>query len=239
MNLHITIKGQGYPLVLFHGWGFDHKIWLNLAQQLEKDYHLFLVDLPGFGLSSPMDWETFKQNLLQRLPAHFHLAGWSMGGLFATRLAIEEPQHVMRLVNIASSPRFIKEQTWPGVEQAVFEQFCMNLITDPQLTLSEFIGLQLKDKTYQYVSVAMPEAASLKEGLHLLANWDLREALHALTRPAHFLFGRLDTIIPRTTLAAMQKNYPQFDYYLFGKAAHMPFLSHQNEFITVLKDILL
>ncbi|ARH00147.1 alpha/beta fold hydrolase [Legionella micdadei] len=238
MNLHVIIKGQGRPLVLFHGWGFDHNIWLQLAHQIDREYQLFLVDLPGFGLSSQMSWEIFKQNLLKYLPQQFSVVGWSMGGLFATRLAIEEPNRVIRLVNIASSPRFIKEQDWPGVEQAVFEQFFMNLATSPRQTITEFIGLQLKDQTYRCTNTPMPDATSLKKGLEILKNWDLREQLHSYTKPAYFLFGRLDAITPRSTMAVMQKIYPQFRYFMFAKAAHMPFLSHENEFIALLKDIL-
>jgi pimeloyl-[acyl-carrier protein] methyl ester esterase len=238
MSLHIKVIGKGSPLVFIHGWGFDHKIWLQLASQIDSEYQLFLVDLPGFGLSSAMSWERFKQNLAQQLPAQFALAGWSMGGLFATRFAIEEPTRITKLINISSSPCFIKEKTWPGIEKQAFNQFFVNLTTDPQLTISEFIGLQLRNNNYQYQNELMPNPASLKEGLEILANWDLREPLHLLTRPAYFLFGHLDAITPRTTMAAMQKIYPQFNYLMFAKAAHMPFLSDQNEFITVLKDIL-
>lgn len=185
-----------------------------------------------------MSWELFKQNLAHQLPAQFALAGWSMGGLFATRFALEEPTRVTKLINISSSPYFIKEKTWPGIEKQAFEQFFANLITDPQLTITEFINLQLRNNNYQYQNKLIPNPASLKEGLQILANWDLREPLHSLTRPAYFLFGHLDAITPRTTMAAMQKLYPQFNYLMFAKAAHMPFLSDQDEFLTVLQDIL-
>lgn len=84
----------------------------------------------------------------------------------------------------------------------------------------------------------IPDPASLKEGLHLLSNWDLREPLRCFTKPTCFMFGRLDAIIPRTTMAAMQKIYPHFTYIMFSKAAHMPFLSHQDEFITALERVI-
>lgn len=238
MNLYIKVIGKGSPLVFFHGWGFDHTIWLQLATCIDNEYQLFLVDLPGFGLSSPMSWELFKKNLIQQLPAQFALAGWSMGGLLATRFAIEEPTQVTKLINISSSPRFIKEKAWPGIEKQAFSQFFINLTADPQLTISEFIGLQLKNNSYQYHNEIMPDPASLKEGLQILADWDLRELLHSLKRPAYFLFGHLDAITPRATMAAMQKLYPQFNYLMFAKAAHIPFLSDRAEFITVLQDIL-
>ncbi|CDZ78414.1 Pimelyl-[acyl-carrier protein] methyl ester esterase [Legionella massiliensis] len=236
MNLHIEIKGQGFPLVLFHGWGFDHRIWLDLASALAKDYQLYLVDLPGFGMSPLMSWEKFKEKLLRQLPPDFAIAGWSMGGLFATRLALEEQQRVSHLVNIASSPRFIKEKSWPGVDKAIFDNFFRNLAIDPGETISQFVTLQLGKQPNRYQNQHMPETASLKAGLDILASWDLREELHQFKKPACFMFGRLDAITPRVTMTAMQKMYPTFDYVMFNKAAHMPFLSHQDEFLTILEQ---
>ncbi len=67
----ITLKGQGYPLVLFHGWGFDHRIWADLAPLLSACYTVYLVDLPGFGQTNFMEWAEFKHVLLMQLPAEF------------------------------------------------------------------------------------------------------------------------------------------------------------------------
>jgi pimeloyl-[acyl-carrier protein] methyl ester esterase len=224
--------------VLFHGWGFDHRIWYDLADVLQDKYCLYLVDLPGFGASSLMSWEHFKQKLFEQLPAQFALLGWSMGGLFATRLALEDSKQISHLVNIGSSPRFIKKKGWPGIDRLVFDNFFHNLANDPQAVISEFVGLQLQNHSFRYPNEQMPEVLSLQVGLEILADWDLREPLFKFNKPTCFMFGRLDAITPRVTMSAMQKVYPNFDYYMFDKAAHMPFLSHRDEFITVLERAL-
>ncbi|KTC86806.1 alpha/beta fold hydrolase [Legionella brunensis] len=238
MNLNIKVRGQGKALVFLHGWGFDHKVWLNLVDALEQKYTLYLVDLPGFGLSPLMDWPHFKTDLLKHLPAHFAVVGWSMGGLFASRLALEIPERTTHLFNVASSPRFIKEENWPGVEPLVFDNFLRNLVTNPQQTISEFVGLQLQNQNYEYRDQILPDPVSLEAGLTILADWDLREQLYHFKKPTTYLFGRLDAITPRATMAVMQKNYPSFNYIMFSKAAHMPFLSHKEEFLTILESLL-
>ncbi|MDI9818802.1 MULTISPECIES: alpha/beta fold hydrolase [unclassified Legionella] len=238
MKLNIEIRGRGPALVLFHGWGFDHKIWLPLANQMDSCYSLFLVDLPGFGASSLMNWTDFKQNLLQQLPDCFASIGWSMGGLFATRLALEASERVSHLVNIASSPRFIREDNWPGVDKIIFNNFLNNLTGNPRQTLSQFIRLQSNNQDYIYPDESIPEVDSLQAGLEILANWDLRQSLAGFNKPTCYMFGNLDAITPRLTMPAMQKTYPDFHYILFKKAAHMPFLSHQDEFINQLKQVL-
>lgn len=237
-KIHLEQYGKGLPLVLFHGWGFDSQIWLPLIPQLEQIYQVILVDLPGFGLTSMMGWEIFKEKLLVELPDQFALAGWSMGGLYASRLAIEEPERIIRLINITSSPRFITDDSWPGVTKEVFTNFYNNLSSDLNATLEEFIALQLKKSNVPFTLGKPPSAEGLKSGLYILDHWDLREALTHVTLPVCFMFGRLDPITPVKTMTAMQLNYPDFNYVLFKKAAHMPFLSHTEAFITELKGFI-
>lgn len=238
MSLNIVKKGKGEPVVFFHGWGFDHQIWLSLVPELVDHYQLYLVDLPGYGHSSRMGWGDFKTHLLAQLPEHFAVAGWSLGGLFASRLTIEAPSRVTHLINIASSPRFIREKDWPGVDKGVFDAFCANLVASPIHTIEQFVGLQLNGKSWQAQNFPLAQSTSLEEGLEILANWDLREALFSVERPTCFMFGRLDAITTRRTMAVMQQKYPQFSYIMFSKAAHIPFLAEKEAFISSLMRFL-
>ena len=238
MTIHIASFGQGKPIVFFHGWGFNSQIWLPLVPYLEKEYQLFLVDLPGFGSSSLLSWTSFKEELLSHLPLQFALIGWSLGGLYAMRLAIEEPNRVDSLISITSSPRFLQDDKWPGVPKQLFQQFYTNLATDFHATLSDFIALQLKKKTQldfsHFINFSMP--AGLKNGLDVLDSWDLREDLHRLDKPSCFIFGELDPIVPIATIQTMKQLYPHFDYLLFKRSTHMPFLLHMDLFINTINE---
>ncbi|KTD20678.1 alpha/beta fold hydrolase [Legionella londiniensis] len=238
MNVNLTIHGQGKPLVFFHGWGFDSHIWHPLIAKLEKHHQLFLVDLPGFGLTPSMAWEQFKFSLTRELPNRFALVGWSMGGMFATRLALEEPQIVTHLMNVTTSPRFIKDIGWPGVDKRIFQAFYQNLTQNPEKGLAQFIKLQLQGQTDVVVNAHPPALEGLQAGLELLLHWDLRQDLFSLDIPVCYLFGRLDAITPYLTMSAMGKIYPQFSYILLPRAAHAPFLSHPDQFIAELEKFL-
>lgn len=236
----VMIHGQGFPLVLFHGWGFNAQVWtLNLAA-LALHYQVHLVDLPGFGGTSPMDWHTFKEALLPQLPRQFALLGWSMGGLFATRLAIETPERVSHLINVASSPRFIKDHEWPGVEPHVFDIFYRQLNHQGKETLEQFIKLQLQgqDVDPSLFKPEEPNLIGLRQGLEVLLQWDLRDHLAMIQLPVLYIFGRLDSITSRHIMTKMQTHYAQFNYKMFSRAAHAPFLSHPNEFINTLKEFI-
>ena len=76
----------------------------------------------------------------------------------------------------------------------------------------------------------------LRIGLDILSQWDLRKELSSLSMPVFYLFGRRDMIIPHATMLAMERDYPHFTHKLFDNAAHMPFLSHKDEFVTLLQE---
>lgn len=231
MNIHLTSYGRGIPVVFFHGWGFDQKIWTSLVPKLSSCYQLFLVDLPGFGFTPMMDWNTFKVRLLSLLPEQFAVVGWSLGGLFAQRLAIEECGRVKCLMSIASSPRFVANSTWPAVPKEVFNTFYSNLNQDIERTLNDFVSLQLHKNKVALSLGKIPSLEGLESGLQILEQWDFRDALKGFNKPGCFLFGRLDPITPARLMSAMQEIYPHFDYILFKHSAHMPFLSHEDLFL--------
>ncbi len=231
MTIHLTKYGKGFPIVFFHGWGFDSSIWHPLIPHLEDKYQLILIDLPGFGASNTMNWACFKDQLEQILPEEFGVAGWSLGGLFATRLAAELALRVRFLLNISSSPRFLEDALWPGVNEQIFQNFYKNLIGNTHQTLQEFVRLQSNNQRVELSMERLPSSAALLSGLDVLNTWDLRDQLTTLQQPTCYFFGRLDPITPVSTMKMMQKEYPNFSYVLFNRAAHMPFMSHCQEFV--------
>jgi pimeloyl-[acyl-carrier protein] methyl ester esterase len=233
---HIFQIGQGRPLVLFHGWGFDSQIWRAGLPKLACHFDLFCVDLPGFGLTPLMDWDEFNSSLLNQLPELFAVGGWSLGGLVATRLVLEAPHRISHLINIASSPYFIQDGCWPGIPKATLSLFGERLVHDAETVITEFLALQLRG---QKISInASPTVDGLQMTLNWLLNWDFRKEICRINIPTLYLFGRLDAIVPSQVMALMKEKYPNFQYVLFNKAAHALFLSHNDMFIQTIKDFL-
>ena len=51
------------PVVLIHGWGNDSRVWEPLLPCLAPGVDVIVVDLPGFGDSTPVDG--WQQSLLR------------------------------------------------------------------------------------------------------------------------------------------------------------------------------
>ncbi|MBT1445180.1 pimeloyl-ACP methyl ester esterase BioH [Shewanella sp. JM162201] len=245
--IHIDSHGQGPDLVILHGWGMNGAVFLPL-QQAFSEYRLHLADLPGFGLSAPVDGmlDMWVDTLMAQLPPRMILAGWSLGGLVASRAALRYPERVQALITIASSPCFIAQESegWPGIPPQVLRQFGDELGKDLPKTIERFLAIQamgsdtaredirrLRDLV---LSRPLPDRTALAQGLTMLKEVDLRAELAELNRPWLRIWGRLDGLVPRRVMAQMPMA-AHYEDLLLHKASHAPFFSHPEEFIDGLK----
>ena len=242
MKLHIDITGKGKPLVFLHGWGFNRTIWHNLIPHLKTHYQLYLVDLPGYGLSDYCKWsyESLHKNLTQLIGDKFTLIGWSLGGLIATEYALTYPENVSALINICSTPCFIKQNNWPGVDLAFFKRFSRQLKSNYDKTMSDFLALQLPDKKkdqFNSIIECCPALDALDDGLSSLLKTDLRHSLTQLSMPCYYLFGKMDKLAPASLEQHITFYSQDIKTHCFIKSAHMPFVSEPDEFSFLVKKV--
>ncbi|HEY8761803.1 MAG TPA: alpha/beta fold hydrolase [Candidatus Dormibacteraeota bacterium] len=105
--------GRGSPLVLIHGLADDHRLWRKAVPDLALRHRVILYDVRGHGQSTVGDADGTLDQLgadLARLMEAIGLeratvAGFSLGGTIAMRLAIDHPEKVDVLFAVATSSR--------------------------------------------------------------------------------------------------------------------------------------
>ena len=122
--LHWLEAGEGPVLVLIHGWSASGFFWKPLLPLLKRSFRVLAPDLPGHGLSSKDDDSYLPvlqaQRLLEWLTAihveTFTVVGHSMGGEIATRMALEAPERIERmvLVDAIGLKKVKRELPWFG-----------------------------------------------------------------------------------------------------------------------------
>ena len=109
--VHVIETGQKHKktIILVHGLGYSGlRDWLDVIGQLESDYHIIALDLPGFGESDPTSLQLAPQRyaqLLKWLIPQFSsqkvtVIGHSMGGAISLRFASEFPAMVDLLIMV-------------------------------------------------------------------------------------------------------------------------------------------
>lgn len=241
------LKFSQNPIVLLHGWGLNHQVWSQLQLALPTQLDIYTPDLPGFGLSpcpTTYDLDTVLAQLAAQIPAQSTVLGWSLGGLLAIALASRYPHKVKKLGLIASSPCFMATDNWPGMELAVMQQFAVQLQQDLAVTVERFLAIQamgsstarqdIKLLKQAVLSLPLPSALALQGALQLLQHLDLRQDFAALQQPVFAILGRLDSLVPAAIAALLQDLRPATQIELMQKASHAPFISHQQEFVSLL-----
>jgi len=236
--LFTTTIGQGQDIVLLHGWGMPSIIWDDMANALAQHHRITVVDLPGYGKSAPiaaLTLASMSEHLLKHLPKPAIFIGWSMGGLIAMHIAAHYPEHTRALITIASSPKFVKDSSWPhGIDYKVFERFASSLTKDYYGTMHRFIALQELDSDQPSVTVRhlrriiqlapQPTLETLQTGLGILATNDLRSDLNAIQCPFLHLVGEKDTIVPLSAAHYLAWLYPSMQLHILPGSGHAPFL---------------
>ena len=249
-------------ILFLHGWGMNSGVWTPAAQYLQEhfpDSHIIAVDLPGYGQSRNCDQQVpdghyNSVSLAQCLAFLLEgkdttLIGWSMGGLVALETARQFPQTVSRLILVSSSPRFVQGDDWPyAVKASVFEEFYQYLEEDHRATLKRFLAIQamgsdtarkdIKTLQQQLEQRGEPDPSALKEGLNMLLKEDKRALLSEIKDiPIDLICGERDTLV---NIKAQQQLAQQSNIKLHAVAGagHAPFISHPDEFMTLLRGIL-
>lgn len=245
-------------IILLHGWGFSSGVWKSLIPLLNEHFSVTAIDLPGYGNTPACDFaeaptpnqlmESVVEKVLSQAPDKAIWMGWSLGGLIATYIAKAFPHRVEMLINVASSPCFVSQEDWPGMQLDILEQFSQSLLTDHQETLTRFIALQflgceqpkqlLQNVKPQLESCGKVSLQTLQQGLQLLKYTDLRTELQTLQIPLLHVLGRLDMLVPVKVAPKLEALNRFGQTIVVDKAAHAPFLSHPEYFTEILKNFI-
>lgn len=247
MSLFIETHGRGPDVVLLHGWGLHGGVFDRVAANLAADFCVHRVDLPGHGASAAVDIfhpDPIAATLAERFPLPVHAVGWSLGGLIAQHWAARYPSLVKSLALVATSPRFVRDDSWPHAQQrSAIEGVGASLDSQFELTLERFLALQmlgapaarqtLADLKAQLFSHGRPQG--LLPALECLLAADARELAADIHCPVGLFFGARDAITPIGAGRWLADALPDATLYEFAQASHAPFLSHENVFIDHLR----
>ena len=246
MCLQSRTQGRGPALVMLHGWGVNSGVWQPIASQLERNFRVTYIDLPGFGINANVEFASYSVQSVadmvsKCLPAKCHLLGWSLGGLVAQQIAADNPAKIEQLLLVATSPKFAKTPDWPGIEPRILEAFAQQLQSNFNKTLDRFLAIQAMGsdsaksdikrirQNIQHYPVPHPEA--LQGGLKILGQTDLRLSININNVAVHWMLGQLDSLVPIALTEYLDNSQPGHSYHIFKHASHAPFISHPEAFI--------
>lgn len=120
IRYYVEVCGEGFPLVLLHGFTGDSSTWISFRHDWGKHSKLIIPDLIGHGNTDlPVGIHRYQiesaardlKGILDQLDVkQIDLLGYSMGGRLALTFAVLFPDRVRKLILESASPGLLTEE---------------------------------------------------------------------------------------------------------------------------------
>jgi pimeloyl-ACP methyl ester carboxylesterase len=230
-RLHYFEAGSngGAPLILIHGLGARGEDWAKLLPALAASgFHVYAPDLPGYGRSSRPKEASYSITMEEdavvafaqavHLP-HAFVAGWSMGGWVAMKMALDHPKMVDRLVIYDSAgvyfpadfgtELFVPSDA-PGVARL------MKVLSPHPRPMPEFVMRALLHKIAENGWVVSRSMNAMTNGHDLL---DFR--LADIQQPTLVVWGSMDHLIPLSVGRRIHEGIPNSSLSVIEGCGHL------------------
>jgi pyruvate dehydrogenase E2 component (dihydrolipoamide acetyltransferase) len=232
----MTLEGsEGVPIVLLHGFGADWTNWSFLSHGLAQNRTVHMPDLPGHGASfkdlgaDPL--ATVVDSIVEvvaKLDGKLHLAGHSLGGLVAVRIAARIPEQILSVSLLAPA----------GLSGQINGEF-LDAFADADRRKPARSAIEMLVSDPGTVSLAMindviraRRVEGAKEALHglrsAIADGDTQSVelgsdLKKLDKPVQLILGEKDRIID------MGKAPPDIELNTISGAGHLLHMEKAGE----------
>lgn len=202
LNIEYTIEGEGYPVLLLHGWGSSFDVYKGIINTLKNRYKVVALNFPGCGNSDTMEnpWNLddycnlvlkFMNEIGIENPIMF---GHSHGGRVTLKMAADgmvNPPKIVLLDSAGLIPKKSFRQKWRAKSFKIIK-------TVLTLPIIKSFSAPLLDKARRHYGSADYNAAPLvlRQTLVSLVNTDLRDILHNIACPTLLIWGENDTATP-------------------------------------------
>ncbi|MFJ9785739.1 alpha/beta fold hydrolase [Amycolatopsis sp. NPDC101161] len=243
-RLYYEDAGTGPALLLLHGWGTSGRVWQACLPDLVHDHRVITLDWRGCGRSDrPLDGNSIAgvvedlAAVIETLDLEPTVVGSSIGGVFATELALARPELVHRTVAVDSPGH------WPstGMRETV-QDLLTKLVDDRFGTVAGWVPGWFGPKASPAL-VDWTVRQLLDSGVYIdahfteLTTYDPRPRLKDLKVPITYLHGELDTQIPLEVPRECAAETPGAKVHVLEGCGHIPHQEDPRAFTAALREI--
>jgi pimeloyl-ACP methyl ester carboxylesterase len=254
-NIHYRDEGEGPVLLMLHGFAGSLHNWNEWVAQLKGSYRIVRIDLPGFGLSSPvrrkimMDWivEVLKEFVDAMGLERFTLIGNSLGGWAAWEFTGLYPAYVDRLVLLAAAGFFQDSGKPSGIELMGKDQFRKLLRSGAPKVLIRTLAKSSfgdKDKLPEdlvHRTYLMVNRAGMLASLIYVASSEAKSNLERLAKIQQrvlILWGTHDKVMPVAHADFFYSDLVNSELILYPSVGHVPMIEIPERSLQDLLDFL-
>lgn len=238
-ELYFQKIGQGKELVILHGWAQDVSSFWQIAEKLQHDCTVYLIDLPGFGRSElpkrPFTVEDYADTIADFIKQKCHqpiVLGHSVGGRIGIKLAAKYPDMLDKLILEDSAG--IK----PKRDLAKFFIYPLAKLFHYAMPNAFNLKSKIRYRFYKSLESDYINAGPLKETLTNILKEDLIPDLPRITTETLLLWGENDPNLESSPangkrMYRLIKN-SRIEY--LENCGHFPHLENSERFAYFVRD---
>lgn len=241
-NINYEVYGKGNPIILLHGWLATLETMRPLANNLSKNFKVYLVDVVGFGKSDlpehPLnsnDFGNFLKEFVEKLKIQNPiLIGHSNGGriiINAVGRGLVSPRKIVLMDSAGLKP---KRSLGYHLKVSFYKigKFILNLLPNTERVK------KFKEKLRNSVGSSDYKASAnvLKETMKLILNEDQSSLLPKISVPTLLFWGTLDTATPISDGRKMKELIPDCGLIEYAGSTHFSYLENINNVNSVLNE---
>ncbi len=261
-TIFYTVKGEGKPLVLIHGYGAGIWVWEKQIDVLSQSYRVHALDLIGHGFSdrpkisyTPETYVHSLRNFMDGMGIEkAALIGNSMGGGVAWATAILYPERVDRLILIDCVP--------PDVLWQVKNESLRALVAVKNIPILPYLVVAGRGKhsikwilqeCVSNIKLITPEIVSRQFQLSKIkgTTWvlystlkhaeealELKDRFTMIHHPTLFVWGERDRIFPLQAGMVLHQAIAGSKFRVIKKSGHIPMWETPTEVNRAILDFL-
>ena len=238
-GLHYLHAGAGDPVILLHGWGASKEIWWGTLKALAPAYSTFAFDWPGHG-SPALDADRDVLAALVEVTAatcsalgleRITLAGHSLGGNVAVRVAIAYPDLVANLIlvnaavdaeHLSKPSRLLADPRWGETVLRLERRLTRPFARFGARVPHEHAGGSFRAWTRRTGYMARVDTRVLHSFLVALHQGSLGEQVHAIKQPTLIVTGKRDPLVQPRQAYQLARTIPDAELAIIDGAYHVP-----------------
>tara|TARA_B100000700_G_scaffold24486_1_gene23711 strand:- start:203 stop:955 length:753 start_codon:yes stop_codon:yes gene_type:complete len=247
-KIYISDEGEGFPLVLVHGYLGSSEMWSFQKKFFKKYFRVISPALPGFG-------ESYKVKSLDSINAmaknifdcieekkvnQFHLLGHSMGGMIVQEMVKISSKSINKLIcfgtgsigdipgRFESLDKSIERLKKEGIDETV-KRIPPKWFVKGNLAENYYLCENAVKKTTEETAL---------NALNAMKNWNGYENLSNIKNQTLIIWGDKDASYNFEQVDTLNKNIPNSKLEIFEGCSHNVHLEQPQKFNEIVKNFL-
>ena len=247
-DIYIDDTGEGFPLVLVHGYLGSSEMWTFQKVFFSKDFRVIIPALPGFGESHNIKSLDSINKMAKKIISvldqkkidKFNLIGHSMGGMIVQEITKLIGDRVDKLICYATG----SIGDIPGRFETMDETREKLKQEGRQISFSrvppKWFVKGAKDKNYFLCENAVKNVSleTADNALLAMKNWRGKEYLKNIKNETLIIWGDKDTSYNFDQVNTLNKNIKNSRLEIFKNCAHNVHLEKPDEFNSLIKEFI-